>query len=125
MVDFDKRIKMSFNGKFCNYLEFHLTRAFKNSPRANKFEHIWCDGVEEPEVKDLWIEDFMETREVITRAWLGFDGENIYKMTVKLGDKSWEKCMKGLSLIRCLPSDRSIDWVDLDIQNRSIILQLK
>jgi len=69
--------------------------------------------------------NFMETREIATRAWSGFSGQDIYKMTIRLGDKSWEKCLKGHNLIKCLPSDESIDWVDLDIENKSITLQLK
>ncbi len=125
MIDFDKTIKKSFNQNFCDHLEYHLTRAFLNAPRANKFECIWCDGVNTPDEREISMEDFIATREISTRAWSGYSGQDIYKMTIKLGEKSWEKCLKGHSLIRCLPSDKSIDWVDLDIENRTIALQLK
>jgi hypothetical protein len=46
-------------------------------------------------------------------------------MVIRLGNKSLEKCLKGLSMVKCLPSDKSIDWVDIDIENKSITLQLK
>ncbi len=125
MIDFNETIGKSFNQDFCDYLEYHLTRAFLNAPRANKFECVWCDGMEAPCIRDTSMENFIETREIITRAWSGYCGQDIYKMIIRLGDKSWEKCMKGHSLIRCIPSDKSIDWVDLDIDNKSIILQLR
>ena len=125
MIDFDKTIKKSFSDDFCAYLEYHLTRAFLNAPSANKFECVWCDGVDTPDIRDISMGNFIATREIITRAWLGYSGQDIYKMTIKLGEKSWEKCLKGHGLIRCLPTDKSIDWVDLDIENRTIVLQLK
>jgi hypothetical protein len=125
MIDFDKTIGKSFSSDFCDHLEYHLTRAFLNAPRTNKFECVWCDGVEVPDARDTSMENLIDNREIVTRAWSGFSGQDIYKMTIRLGDKSWEKCLKGHSLIKCLPSDKSIDWVDLDIENRTIILQLK
>jgi hypothetical protein len=125
MIDFDKTIKKSFSYDFCIHLEYHLTRTFLNAPRANKFECVWCDGIEVPDIRDISIETFMATREIATRAWSGYSGQDIYKMTIILGEKSWEKCLKGHGLIRCLPSDKSIDWVDLDIENRTIVLKLR
>jgi len=125
MIDFDKTIKKSFSGDFFVHLEYHLTKAFKNAPRANKFEYVWCDGIETPDARDISMENFMATREIVTRAWLGYSGQDIYSMTMRLGEKSWEKCLKGHGLIRCLPSDKSIDWVDIDIEKRTIALQLK
>jgi hypothetical protein len=108
VIDFNATIGKSFNQYFCDYLEYHLTRAFKNAPRANKFEYVWCDDVEMPCARDTSMEIFAATKEIITRAWLGYSGQDIYQMTIKLGEKSWEKCMKGNSLIRCIPSDKSI-----------------
>jgi hypothetical protein len=32
--------------------------------------------------------------------------------------------MEGLSLIDCLPSEESLDWVTLDIEKKTIELQL-
>jgi len=125
MIDFHKTISKSFSPNFCVQLEYHLTKAFEKAPRANKFEHIWCDGIQVPDARDISMESFTATRQIITRAWLGYSGQNIYKMTIKLGEKSWEKCLKGHDLTRCLPNDKSIDWVDLDIDYRTIALQLK
>ena len=122
MIDFEKTIKKSFSYAFCIHLEYHLTKTFE---KANKFEQVWCDGVKVPEAKDILMETFMTKREIVTEAWLGYSGQDIYKMTMRLGEKSWEKCLKGHGLIRCLPNDKSMDWVDIDIENRTIVLQLK
>lgn len=125
MIDFDKTIKKSFNPNFCTLLDYRLTRAFENARGANKFAYVWCDGVEMPDTNDVSMEKFMAAREIFTRAWLGYTGQDIYKMTIRLGEKSWGKCLKGHGLVRCLPSDKSVNWVDLDVENRTIVLQLK
>jgi hypothetical protein len=57
-------------------------------------------------------------------AWMGFTGQDRYEMTIKLGLDSIKNYKKGLSLIDCLPSDESLDWVTLDIEKKTIELQL-
>ncbi|HEY4195797.1 MAG TPA: hypothetical protein VGM63_09700, partial [Mucilaginibacter sp.] len=66
-MDFDKTIKKSFNPDFCSHLEYHLSRTFLNAPQANKFESVWCDGVEAPDSRDISMENFIETKEIITK----------------------------------------------------------
>jgi hypothetical protein len=124
MIDFDKTIRKSFSIDFCQRLEYHLARAFSNAGN-NEFRWIWCDGIEVPDAINQSLENFVDTKEITTGAWLGVTGQDKYKMTIKLGDKSFEELKKGLSLNNCLPSEESLDWVDIDIQNKSIILQLK
>lgn len=124
MFDFDKTIKKSFTIDFCQRLEYHLCQAFRNSG-GKDLKWIWCDGVEVPDAGNQTIESLIETKEIVTLAWIGATGQDKYKMVIRLGNKSLEKCLKGLSMVKCLPSDKSIDWVDIDIENKSITLQLK
>lgn len=83
------------------------------------------DGVKVPEVKDISMEKLYDKKGIVTEALLGFSGQDIYKVTLRLREKFWKKCLKGHGLIRCLPNDKSIDWVNIDIENRTIVLQLK
>jgi hypothetical protein len=77
MTDFDNTIKRSFSFSFCTHLEYHLTKAFEKAPQANKFEPVWCNGVQVPEAKDISMENFMATREIVTAAWLGYSGQDV------------------------------------------------
>jgi hypothetical protein len=124
MIDFDATIKKSFTVDFCNRLEYHLSQALQNSD-DKETKWIWCDGIEVPDSGDQSMESFIETKEIVTGAWIGPTGQDKYKMVIKLGNNSLENCLTGLSLNGCFPNDQSLDWVDLDIQNRIIILQLK
>ncbi|MDB5142678.1 MAG: hypothetical protein JWQ66_1391 [Mucilaginibacter sp.] len=124
MIDFDATIKKSFTVDFCHRLEYHLSQAFGNS-QNKEIKHVWCDGIEVPNAEDQFIDSFIETKEIVTGAWVGSSRQDKYKMVIRLGSESLGKCLKGLRLNNCLPSNESLDWVDLDIQNRIIILQLK
>ena len=123
MINFDKTIRKSFSVDFCQRLEYHLSQAFRNSSN-NEFRQIWCDGIEVPDAVNQSLENFLETKEIVTGAWLGMTGQDKYSVFIKLGDKSLETCLKGLSLNNCIPSDESRDWVQLNIENKSIVLQL-
>ena len=123
MINFDKTIRKSFNVDFCKRLEYHLSRAFRNS-NDKQLKRIWCDGVREPESWQQNLEVFNETKEVVTGAWLGVAGQDEYKMVICLGNQSFERCLNGLGFEEFLPGDESLDWVDIDMPNRKIVLQL-
>jgi len=124
-MNFEQTIGKSFDIEFCRRLEFHLTRTFQNNP-INKFDHFWCDGVTEPEKWRQDLNEFNKTKEIVTIGWIGLTSmlEEQYWMTIKLGLMSFERCLKGLNIEQCLPSDQSLDWVNVDHVNRCIVLQL-
>jgi len=72
----------------------------------------------------LTTKSIIETRQIVTEAWFGVDGQGIYEMTIKFGPRSLEKCIQGLTLNNCLPSEESLDWVMLDLEKKEIELQL-
>jgi hypothetical protein len=120
----------SFNELFCGHLEFYLCRTFENST-AEELRGFWCDGVSwapyfNPELnKDhLSITKVVQSQEIITRAKMGVSGQDYYDMVLKLGPRSLSNYQQGLSLINCLPSDESMQWIHLDIENKKIELQL-
>ena len=113
-----------FDSDFCVHLEYHLCRAFQNS-QDKRFRWFGCDGVSMPyQLSQLSIKSITKTKKIETLAWMGFTGQDRYEMTIKLGPDSIENYTEGLSLIDCLPSEESLDWVVLDIEKKTIELQL-
>jgi hypothetical protein len=121
----NKIIKESFNEDFCGQLEYHLTRTFGNS-EDKKFKGFWCDGVLMPFIESqLTKKSVNDTRKIITKAWLGYDGQGEFEMTINFGQHSLKRYAKGSDLTDCLPSKYSMEWITLDIKRKTIELQLK
>lgn len=116
-------IGKAFNEDFCVELEYHLCRTFYNSPHQEIFA-LWCDGVDMPYENHLTTKKVIETKEIATMAWIGTDGQGRYEMIIKLGENSLNNFKKGLSLIDCLPDEESLDWITINIEKRTIQLQL-
>lgn len=66
-----------------------------------------------------------DKRKIVTKAWLGYSGQEEYEMTIKLGQYSLRRYSKGIDLLDCVPSGDSTDWVTLDMEKKTIELQLK
>ena len=118
-------IKESFNEDFCIRLEYHLTQAFENSGDKT-LKSFWCDGILMPLIESqLTKKSVNDTRQIITKARLGYDGQGQYKMTINFGQRSLRRYAKGADLTDCLPSAGSLDWIALDMEKKTIELQLK
>jgi hypothetical protein len=118
-------IKESFNTDFCVQLEYHLTRTFGNL-EDKKLKGFWCDGVMMPLIESqLTKKSVNDTRKIITKAWLGYDGQSEFEMAINFGQYSLRRYAKGSDLTDCLPSEHSMDWITLDIEGKTIELQLK
>lgn len=115
-------IKESFNEDFCAQLEYHLTRTFGKS----ELKGFWCDGISMPVNDSQLAKKYVnDKRKIVTKAWLGYSGQDEYEMTIKLGQYSLRRYSKGTDLLGCLPSDESTDWLTLNIEKKTIELQLK
>jgi hypothetical protein len=115
----------SFNIHFCSMLEWSMD--FENSGYKDA-EYFWCDGVNHlPEnTNSLLYKNIEKDKEIITKAWIGNDGQDIYEMKIKFGEKSLENYKNQKSLIDCIPTHYEMpNWVVLDIENRQIEVQLK
>jgi hypothetical protein len=118
-------IKESFNEDFCAQLEYHLTRTFGNSENKN-LKGFWCDGVLMPFIESqLTKKSVNDTRKIVTKAWLGYDGQGEFEMIIRFGQRSLSSYAKGYNLTDCLPGEESLDWITLDIEEKKIELQLK
>lgn len=126
MTEIASNTDSSFSLEFCEKLEFHLTRTFKNA-EDKELKAFWCDGIDPTGVDDLQTtrKSVNDTRKLVTKAWLGKDGQDVYEMTLLLGPKGLSNYAKGKSLLDCLPSDDTFDWINLDTVSRTIELKLK
>ncbi|NOS93251.1 MAG: hypothetical protein HOP30_15130 [Cyclobacteriaceae bacterium] len=117
-------IRESFNEDFCALLEYHLTKAFNKSDDKN-LSGFWCDGILMP-TNDLQLtkKNINDKRKIVTKAWLGYDGQGEYEMTINFGQHSLSRYAKGISLSDCLPSEGTLEWVSLDMKSKTIELQL-
>ncbi len=122
----DLSINNSFNEEFCDYLEYHLGDTFLNSGRED-VKGFWCDGVswfphDEAQLTKKKIND---TKKLITQAWIGKTGQDIYQMTIHFGKYSLRRCAKGKPIIDCIPASDNMEWVEIDISKKTIEIRLK
>jgi len=118
------KITESFNKDFCARLEYHLTRTFGLDDK--NLRGFWCDGVLMPTNEtQLTKKNINDKRKIVTKAWLGFDGQGEYEMTINFGQYSLRRYAKGADLSDCLPSEDTMNWVSLDMKSKTIELQLK
>ncbi len=111
---------------FCLHLEYRLCDTFKNS-HQKVIGGLWCDGVSARSFNDpqLTKKHVNDTRKIETWAYIGKDGQDIYQMTIKFGTYSLRRYAIGESLIDCIPSEETMDWIDIDINEKTIELRLR
>jgi hypothetical protein len=116
----------SFNEDFCCHLEYHLCRTFENSDNK-ELKSFWCDGVSQHPYIDSQItkKSVNDTRKIETKAWIGTDGQDEYETTIRFGKYSLRRYAKGKSLIDCIPSDETTDWLDINTINKTIEIRLR
>jgi hypothetical protein len=117
--------KESFNEDFCAQLEYHLTRTFGHAD-DKLLKGFWCDGVLIPtDDTQLTKKNINGKRKIVTKACLGYDGQDEYEMTINFGQYSLRRYAKGTDLSDCLPNEDTMDWISLDMKSKTIELQLK
>ena len=116
----------SFNEEFCSHLEYHLCRTFENSDK-DEFNGFWCDGISKRPNIDCAVKkkNVNDTRRIETTGWLGKSGQDKYQVTIMFGKYSLRRYAKGSSLIDCIPSEKTMEWIDIDTENHSINIELK
>ena len=118
--------EQSFNKEFCGHLEYHLCSTFKKSGKE-ELKGFWCDGVSWSPLPDnqLTKKYVNDNRKVVTKAWIGKNGQDEYEMTILFGNHSLGRYAKGTSMIDCIPSDESMDWLEIDTIKRIITIRLR
>jgi hypothetical protein len=121
----------SFNEDFCIHLEFRLCSAFENS-NDEELTRFWCDGVssvpyyrDEDNLNYLSAANIGLNRKIETMAWLGITGQEPYELTIVLGENAWKRYCKGKSMIDCIPEAETTEWIDIDTENKTLVVRLK
>ncbi len=111
---------------FCLHLEYQLCTTFRNSHQKG-IEGFWCDGVAWLTSNDLQLtkKHVNDTQKIETLAYIGKDGQEIYQMTIRFGKYSLRRYAQGKSLIDCIPREETMDWIDIDINKKTIELRLR
>jgi len=124
MTDQRINVQASFNDYFRSLLEFHLCDAFGDL-QDNILKYFWCDGISEPAINEQFrSRNITSIKQIITKAWIGPDGNGRYDMIIKLGRCSRRRALRGLNLKECLPDGEFEDWVEIDTENCLITIQL-
>jgi len=88
---------------FCVFLEYELTKAFPHSadPLVKSF---WCDGILLPHSeKELSQKNVNDKRQILMRAYIGKDGQDMYDLILNFGRRSLSRHARGLDLQECVP----------------------
>lgn len=114
-------ISESFNQEFCEFLEYHLCDTFRNSEQK-EIRRLWCDGIVWNHSSKKFVND---KRAISTMAWVGKDGQDEFEMKIKFGKYSLRRYAKGTGIIDCIPDSNSMDWIEIDINEQWIEIQLR
>lgn len=115
-----------FNESFCIQLEYLLGQAFGNSSRED-IKGFWCDGVSWESVPEIMLtrKSINDTKQLVTKAWIGKEGQDEYELTLRFGPYALRRYAKGTDMVDCIPSPESMDWIDIDPDRKRIEISLK
>jgi len=113
----------SFDQRFCELLEYHLTKAFSNADEA-ELRRFWCDGINLPEESEIAAKSINDTRKIRTKAWIGNNGPDEYETIITFGSKSLSRYARDLNIDECLPPATENGWYLIDTQKKTLEIQL-
>ena len=119
-------MKTPFNEEFCTQLEYRICAELEKSTDL-KLKGFWCDGVSWNPIPNnqLSKKSINDTRQIVTKAWIGKDGQDEYEMIIQLGRNALRRYASGTEIIDCIPGSDTLDWIDIDPDNLIIELRLK
>ena len=123
MAEQINRIQKLIDSGFLEKLEFWLSKVFRKST-DKKLKWFWCDGVEIIQTNDLAEDIILQEKQITANAWIGENGQDVYRMAIKLGEYSFAKFSVGLDLADCLP-DETLKMISIQTDNKFIVLNLK
>jgi len=113
----------SFNKEFCEILEYHLSKTLRNSSNQ-KLKFLWCDGIKLPFDENQIHVNIIDSKQIVTNAYIGLNGQDNYEMIINFGACALDKYIHGSTLVDCLPNEESTDWLHIDLNQKTIRLQL-
>ncbi len=110
----------SFNIEFCFYLIHQIIEALEQS-NIKELKGWWCDGIDSQRISKKMIND---NRLIETVAWLGKSGQEKYDLTIHFGKHALRRFAKGTSMNDCVPNSDTTEWIDIDLNNNRIDIEL-
>lgn len=125
MKNTKQNIETSCNQKFWIQLEFTLCGVFAES-KDPELKNFWCDGFSlYPTDSQLSKKHVNDKRKINTKAWIGKTEQEVYQATIYFGKKALSRYAIGTDLTDCIPElDSKTEWIDIDIENRTIEIRL-
>lgn len=109
---------------FYIYLEWQLSEAFARSDDVS-IKPFWCDGILPPTSEYMLSpKSVNDTRKIQLRAFIGKDGQREYDLILNFGTKSLSRYARGLEIESCVPDPEESDWYQLDVSNKTVVIQL-
>lgn len=109
---------------FCEFLAYKLCNALENVD-SEATKGFWCDGVLPPANDDSYSQKSInDHRQVALKAFIGKDGQSVYELILKFGNKALSRYARNLDLKDCIPAEGKINWFDINVERRKIEIQL-
>ena|GEM_PF-850860 len=126
-----KKQNEAFNYEFCLDLEAYLCEYFSKT-NIKELKYFWCDGVlDRPYYNDdvnidyLSAEKIMIRQNIVTTAYVGESGQDLYSLTLKFGNLSLEAYQNNKKLTPYLPEMTISNNLVIDIENKTLQIHLK
>lgn len=122
--NYNVNLESPFNQDFCSQLEYSLD--FEQLDRED-LKGYWCDGVDHlpKDIKSLAKSRIEKERTIVTKAWIGRDGQGEYEMTINLGGDFIKAYMSDSNLLASIPGREEKGWIDVDTEQRKVEIKLK
>jgi hypothetical protein len=122
--NYNLKIAPPFNQDFCSHLEYKLD--FEGLDDEN-FKGFWCDGISHfpTDFKSLARAKIEYDKKIITKAWIGLDGQEEYEMTIHFGTQAIKSYQNNQSLVECIPDNHPREWIFINPSQKKIEIKLK
>jgi hypothetical protein len=116
------RLKAFIDSDFLLKLEFHLSKSLKDFLDDN-VKCFWCDGLLIEEKIDTALTIEVEKR-ITAKAWIGSDGQDIYKMFITLGQNPFKSYLDKKDLDYYLPENNVSNWLSIQPKDKTLEVRL-
>lgn len=105
-------------------LEYILCKELNNT-EIKELKGFWCDGIAWYNIEHLLsVEHILNTKQIITNAWIGKDGQGNFQTIIHLGEHALNNYKQNKELLECIP-DIDSEWIEIDHKKNTIQLYLK
>lgn len=110
---------------FCEFLEYEICKALERSDNE-QIKGFWCDGILLNQNDNAYSQKFVnDKRQITMNAFIGKDGQTVYELILKFGDKALSRFARNLDIKECLPNSDKQNWFDIDTERNKIEIQLE